>query len=96
MLRLKTRLNIRSRVEAKCDKHIRYNPEKDGRGGIKGACSRCEFLYAIFATQQTMLNAARDFQQMTQTFEKVQPRTVKKPVGTSVELNKAFKTLLEN
>ena len=81
MLRLKTRLNIRSRVVARCEKHLRYNPEKDGRGGIRGACSRCEYLYAIYATQQVMLNAARDFQQMTQTFEQIKPKVARAMVA---------------
>jgi hypothetical protein len=78
LLKLKTKVKVNSRVEIKCDKHPRYNPEKDGRGGIRGACTRCEFLFAIFNTQQTFLNALRDYQQMTATYEKVMPRTVKK------------------
>jgi hypothetical protein len=75
LLRLRTRLRMNSRVAIKCEKHPRYNPEKEGRGGIRGNCSRCEFLYAVFITQQQMLNAARDFQQMTQTYEQIKPRT---------------------
>jgi hypothetical protein len=80
LLRLKTKIKINSRVEAKCDRHIRYNPEKDGRGGIKAGCTRCEYLYAIFNTWQTFQNAMRDYQQMTAQFEKVKPR-VKKPAA---------------
>jgi hypothetical protein len=35
------RLKISERVKAKRDRHPRYNPEVDGRGGIKGGCSTC-------------------------------------------------------
>jgi hypothetical protein len=77
MLNIRTRLKMNSRVKIHCDKHTRYNPEKEGRGGVKGACARCEFMYAVYATQQTMLNAARDFQQMTQLYEQIKPRVVK-------------------
>jgi hypothetical protein len=71
MLRLRTRLKLNSRVVIKCERHPRYNPEKKGRVGIKGACTRCEFLYAVFVAQQQLLNAARDFQQMTQAYEQL-------------------------
>src|SRR5579883_2214502 len=29
------------RVKAKCPKHPRYNPEKQGPGGVKGGCPLC-------------------------------------------------------
>jgi hypothetical protein len=95
MLRLNTKLTVKSRIAIKCDKHIRYNPEKDGRDGVKGNCSRCLHLLSIYNTRQAMLNAARDYEQLTQQYELVKPRTVvKKPVETSPALDKAFKTLL--
>lgn len=78
MLRLRTKLTIRSRVVAKCERHTRYNPEIDGRAGIKGECARCIFLYTIYNTQQTMLNAARDFSNMTSSYEQIKPRMVDK------------------
>ena len=77
MLRLKTKLVINSRVEVKCEKHPTYNPEKHGQGAIKGGCSRCNFLYSIFATQQRFLNTLKDYQQLTTLYEKVVPRQKK-------------------
>lgn len=85
MLRLKTKLRVNSRVEVKCDKHPRYNPEKEGRGGIRGACTRCEHLFQIFNTWQTFQNALRDYTQMTVLYEKVQPRAKKPPAPSMKE-----------
>ncbi len=41
MFQFTYRLKIAERVKAKCDRHPRYNPQRDGRGGIKGGCSTC-------------------------------------------------------
>jgi hypothetical protein len=94
LLRLKIKTKINSRVEVKCEKHRLYNPEKDGRGGIKGNCARCLHLLAIYNTFLQFTNGLRDYQQMTAPYEKVKPRAVPKPAGTSEALDKAFKTLL--
>lgn len=39
MLKFSYRQTIRERVQAKCPRHPRYNPEKGGRDSIKGGCS---------------------------------------------------------
>ena len=41
MFKLSYKLTVRERVQGKCDRHPRYNPEKGGRAGIKGGCSAC-------------------------------------------------------
>ncbi len=41
MFKLSYKLVVRERVQGKCARHPRYNPEKDGRAGIKGGCSAC-------------------------------------------------------
>lgn len=94
MLKLRTRIKINSRVEIKCEKHVRYNPEKDGRDGIKGACARCLFLYQIFNTWQQLRNAAADYEQLTQPYEKIKPRTRQKATELSPQLTKVLNTLL--
>jgi hypothetical protein len=33
------KLKVTERVKGKCGRRPRYNPERDGRGGIKGGCS---------------------------------------------------------
>ena len=39
MLQFTYKLKLTERVKAKCCRHPRYNPEKDGRAGIRGGCS---------------------------------------------------------
>jgi hypothetical protein len=36
MFQFSYKLKVEERVKAKCERHPRYNPERDGRGGIKG------------------------------------------------------------
>ena len=48
MLQFSYRLRVAERVKAKCDRHPRYNPERDGRGGIKGGCATCFSLYDLY------------------------------------------------
>jgi len=93
MLRLKTRLNLRSILVLKCEKHRTYNPE-NGPGAIRGACERCATLYMVYNTQRKLINALCDFEQVSKPFETVKMRAPKKPTGTSPELEKAFQTLL--
>jgi hypothetical protein len=36
MFQFTYKLKITERIKAKCERHPRYNPERDGRGGIRG------------------------------------------------------------
>jgi hypothetical protein len=36
MFQFTYKLKITGRIKAKCERHPRYNPERDGRGGIRG------------------------------------------------------------
>jgi hypothetical protein len=45
MFQFSYKLKVAERVKAKCERHPRYNPERDGRGGIKGGCSNCFSLF---------------------------------------------------
>ena len=36
MLQFSYKLKVAERVKAKCDRHPRYNPERDGRGRHQG------------------------------------------------------------
>jgi hypothetical protein len=61
MFQFTYKLKVVERVKAKCARHPRYNPERDGRGGIKGGCSTC---YSLFDLHQAMLSldaAHREF-----------------------------------
>ena len=48
MLQFTYKLKITERVKGKCSRHPRYNPEKDGRAGIRGGCSCCFSLYDLY------------------------------------------------
>ena len=55
------RLKITERVKAKCERHPRYNPERDGRAGIKGGCSTCYSLFSLLQARQALDVAHREF-----------------------------------
>ena len=61
MLKFSYKQTIRERVEAKCARHPRYNPEKDGRSSIKGGCSTCFELYEIYASRLKLEAAVKEF-----------------------------------
>ncbi len=48
MLKFAAKMKIAERVTAKCSHHPRYNPEKNGQGGIRGGCSGCFTLYNLY------------------------------------------------
>ncbi|SPE26523.1 conserved hypothetical protein [Candidatus Sulfopaludibacter sp. SbA3] len=55
-------LKIRSRkFDGRCAKHKGYNPAVDGRGGIKGACSRCALLCEIWESSLKLNQLIRKF-----------------------------------
>jgi hypothetical protein len=55
-------MKIRSRkFEGRCARHKSYNPAVDGRGGIRGACARCELLADIWETSLHLNKLIRRF-----------------------------------
>jgi|GEM_PF-836941 len=61
MLEFTYKQTIRARVAGKCDRHPRYNPEKDGRAGIKEGCSTCFSLYDLHQSRLKLDAALHDF-----------------------------------
>jgi hypothetical protein len=61
MLQFTYKLKISERVKGKCSRHPRYNPEKDGRAGIRGACSCCFSLYDLYQARINLDAAQREF-----------------------------------
>lgn len=61
MLQFTYKLKITERVKGKCSRHPRYNPEKDGRAGIRGACSCCFSLYDLYQARVALDAAQREF-----------------------------------
>lgn len=55
-------MKVRSRkFEGRCAKHKGYNPAIDGRGGIRGACSRCGLLCDIWESSLQLNQLIRRF-----------------------------------
>ena len=61
MLQFTYKLKLTERVKAKCRRHPRYNPEKDGRAGIRGGCSICFSLYYLHQARLALDAAQREF-----------------------------------
>ncbi len=61
MFQFNYRLKVAERVKAKCNRHPRYNPERDGRGGIKGGCSTCFSLFDLHQARLSLDAAHREF-----------------------------------
>jgi hypothetical protein len=49
------------RWKGRCPKHPRYHPQKDGLGGIKGGCRRCELLLEIYNQHSLLIRLVREF-----------------------------------
>ncbi len=61
MLKFTYKAAIRERVEGKCPRHPGYNPEKSGRGGIKGGCCTCFTLYDVLQARLKLDAAIHEF-----------------------------------
>ena len=76
MLQFNYKLKVAERVKAKCERHPRYNPERDGRGGIKGGCSSCFSLFDLHQARLSLDAAHREFLRRTLPWTRVRlPRT---------------------
>ena len=49
------------RWKGRCHKHLGYNPELDGLGGIRGGCKRCEMLLEIYTQHASLVRLIREF-----------------------------------
>ena len=61
MLQFTYNLKLTERVKAKCSRHPRYNPVRDGRAGIRGGCSTCFSLYDLHQARIALDAAQREF-----------------------------------
>jgi hypothetical protein len=61
MFQFNYKLKVAERVKAKCERHPRYNPEREGRGGIKGGCSTCFSLFDLHQARLSLDAAHREF-----------------------------------
>lgn len=75
MLHFSYKLKLTERVTAKCSRHPRYNPEEDGRGGIKGGCHGCFALYDLYQSRLALEAAVVKFQRLASPWARIrQPR----------------------
>lgn len=84
MLQFTYKLKLTERVKAKCGRHPRYNPEKDGRAGIRGGCSTCFSLYDLHQARLALDAAKREFVRRAGPWARTREARTKK-VETSVE-----------
>jgi hypothetical protein len=61
MFQFTYKLKVAERVKAKCKRQPLYNPERDGRGGIKEGCSICFALYDLHQARLMLDSAHREF-----------------------------------
>jgi hypothetical protein len=66
MLQFLYKLTVSMRVKAKCNRHPRYNPELEGRGGIKGGCSTCITVLDLHQARLSLGTAVREFLRLAQ------------------------------
>lgn len=62
MLKFSYRKTIKERITAKCARHPRFNPEKEGRNGIKGGCGTCWTLFDLHQARLRLDAAIREFE----------------------------------
>ncbi len=79
MFQFTYRLKVAERVKAKCDRHPRYNPQRDGRGSIKGGCSTCFTLLDLHHARLTLEAAHRDFIRKAAPWTQVRLKRAKPP-----------------
>ena len=73
MFQFNYKLKVSKRVKAKCDRHPRYNPERDGRGGIKGGCSTCFSLFDLHQARLMLDSAHREFLRRVVPWTRIRP-----------------------
>jgi len=81
MLKINVKLVVKSKVVMKCDKHPRYNPEKDGLGGVVGNCHKCLDLFGVHKFHMQMINAVRSYQEVAGPHEIKRVPKMAKAVG---------------
>ncbi len=80
MLKFNYKETIREKVIAKCARHPRYNPEEDGRDGIKAGCGTCWTLHDLYQSRLKLDAAIHEFIRRAGPWAR--PRgTRRKPVG---------------
>ena len=86
MMKLAYKLKVAERLTAKCSRHPRYNPEKDGRGGIKGGCIGCWALFDLHQSRLALEAAVQKFQRLAAPWARPRQPRIRKLTGPACEL----------
>jgi len=82
MLKFRFKLKINDAIEAKCRRHPRFNPEKEGHN-VKGGCSTCLKLWNVYRAKLELERSVRLFYRESGPWIQYrQPRTKKPPDAT--------------
>lgn len=84
MLRFTYKARLSERVSAKCNRHPRYNPEKDGRGGVHGGCSTCFALFDLYQSRVALEAAIGKFQRLAAPWIRIRQPRKHKPTPPSL------------
>ena len=82
LYKLHYKLKLSERVLAKCVKHPRYNPETDGRSGIKERCSTCYTILNLFEAKASLDEAVRNFTKRASPWIRYAARSSSKTTAT--------------
>ena len=63
MFQFNYKLKVSERVKAKCDRHPRYNSEREVRGGVNGGCSTCFSFFDLHQARLSLDAAYREFRE---------------------------------
>lgn len=85
MIAFRYKVKIDERIRAKCQRHPRYNPERDGREAIRGACSTCFNLYDLYTARIDLDRAIRDFLRRSGPWARAREPRQRRKQGTDPE-----------
>jgi hypothetical protein len=89
MFQFNYKLKVAERVKAKCERHPRYNPEREGRGGIKGGCSTCFSLFDLHQARLSLDAAHREF--LDQNLQPRRPPKLDASIARKSSLNRKLR-----
>ena len=89
MIVFRYKVKIDERIRAKCQRHPRYNPERDGSEGIRGSCSTFHTLFDLYTARIELDRAIRDFLRRSGPWAEVRKPRPHKDKGSDPELPQA-------
>ena len=85
MLKIDYKRTVKERVRARCSRHPKYNPEKDGKAGLQDRCATCYALLELHEARLMLDDAIRHFERRAAPWVGV-PRTMTRARDSSPSL----------